>query len=79
MVGYVYVDSPGEQTFSTTSDDGSVVYVNDDLVVSNDNGHGPQTVMGTVEFPKVGYYPVDIRYFNGDWTNDAGDHGGFGA
>lgn len=42
--------------------------MNDELVVSNDNGHGPETVMGTVEFPKVGYYPVDIRYFNGGAT-----------
>ena len=31
---------------------------------------------GTINFPAAGYYPVDIRYFNGDWTNDAGEHGG---
>ena len=76
MVGYLRVEEPGERTFTTSSDDGSVVYVNDTLVVSNDNGHGSMSVTGTIDFPEPGYYPIDVRYFNGDWTNDAGDHGG---
>ncbi len=76
FTGYVRVEAAGPQTFTTTSDDGSVVYINDELVVSNDNGHGNHTVSGTVDFPAAGYYPIDIRYFNGDWTNEAGDHGG---
>lgn len=76
MVGYLRVDEPGEWTFTTSSDDGSVVYVNDTLVLSNDNGHGSMTVTGTIDLPESGYYPIDVRYFNGDWTNDAGDHGG---
>ena len=67
MVGYLRVDEPGEWTFTTTSDDGSVVYV---------NGHGSMTVTGTIDLPESGYYPIDVRYFNGDWTNDTGDHGG---
>ncbi len=77
MVGYICVTEPGVQTFETTSDDGSVVYINDELVVSNDNGHGNQTVEGSYDFPSAGYYPVDIRYFNGDWLNEEGtEHGG---
>ena len=76
MVGFIQVDAPGNHTFTTTSDDGSVVYVNNELVISNDNGHGNETVSGTVNFPAAGYYPIDIRYFNGDWTNDGGEHGG---
>ena len=76
MVGYLRVEEAGERTFPTPSDDGSVVYVNDEIVVNNDNGHGNMTVSGTIEFPEAGYYPIDVRYFNGDWTNAAGDHGG---
>ncbi len=77
MVGYIQVDAPGQRTFSTTSDDGSVVYIGPDLVISNDNGHGNQTVENTYDFPAAGYYPIDVRYFNGDWLNEAGtEHGG---
>ncbi|MEM7394240.1 MAG: PA14 domain-containing protein, partial [Verrucomicrobiota bacterium] len=79
MIGYVYVPEAGEQmiTFNAGSDDGMVVYIADEAVVENDNGHGEgDAVSGTYDFPAEGYYPIDIRYFNGDWTNDAGDHGG---
>ncbi len=77
MVGYIQVNVPGERTFSTTSDDGSVVYIGPDLVISNDNGHGNQTVENTYDFPAAGFYPIDVRYFNGDWLNEAGtEHGG---
>ncbi|MEM7385415.1 MAG: LamG-like jellyroll fold domain-containing protein, partial [Verrucomicrobiota bacterium] len=79
MVGYVYAAEAGEKTitFDNGSDDGLVVYIGDEAVVENDNGHGEgDPVSGTYNFPAQGYYPIDIRYFNGDWTNDAGDHGG---
>ncbi|MEM7383617.1 MAG: LamG-like jellyroll fold domain-containing protein [Verrucomicrobiota bacterium] len=79
MVGYVYAAEAGEKTitFDNGSDDGLVVYIADEAVVENDNGHGEgDPVSGTYNFPAEGYYPIDIRYFNGDWTNDAGDHGG---
>ncbi len=76
MVGYLRMEQAGSRDFTMTSDDGSVLYINDSLVISNDNGHGNQTVTATVDFPQPGYYPVDVRYFNGDWTDDAGTHGG---
>ena len=83
FTGYLWVPEAGEQTFSTNSDDGSVIYINNEVVVQHDNGHGqngedplPPNQLATVNFAEAGYYPVDIRYFNGDWTNDAGDHGG---
>ncbi|MEM7383360.1 MAG: LamG-like jellyroll fold domain-containing protein, partial [Verrucomicrobiota bacterium] len=79
MVGYVYAEAAGEQTITLNagSDDGAVIYIGGEAVVENDNGHGEgDPVSGTYNFPAQGYYPIDIRYFNGDWTNDAGDHGG---
>ncbi|MEM7385800.1 MAG: LamG-like jellyroll fold domain-containing protein, partial [Verrucomicrobiota bacterium] len=79
MVGYVYAAEPGEKTITLDngSDDGLVIYIGEEAIVENDNGHGEgDPVSGTYNFPAEGYYPIDIRYFNGDWTNDAGDHGG---
>ncbi|MEM7383350.1 MAG: sugar-binding protein [Verrucomicrobiota bacterium] len=79
FVGYVYAAEPGPRTidFNAGSDDGAVVYIGDEAIVENDNGHGEgDAVSGTYDFPAQGFYPIDIRYFNGDWTNDAGDHGG---
>ena len=26
--------------------------------------------------PAAGLYPIEVAWFNGNWTNDAGDHGG---
>lgn len=74
--GFLYADKAGNQQIDFTSDDGSVLYVANQLVINNDNGHGNADVSGTVFFPEPGFYPIDVRYFNGDWTNDAGDHGG---
>ncbi|HUF63660.1 MAG TPA: PA14 domain-containing protein [Verrucomicrobiales bacterium] len=76
--GYVWVEAPGERTFTFTSDDGSVLYIGDRLVIANDNSHGNQEVSGTVDFPAAGYYPVDVRYYNGDWVNpdNPEEHGG---
>ena len=31
---------------------------------------------GFYNFATAGLYPIEIAWFNGDWTNDAGDHGG---
>ncbi|WP_425614988.1 autotransporter-associated beta strand repeat-containing protein [Anatilimnocola sp. NA78] len=41
-VGLMQVTSPGNYTFRTRSDDGSRLYINGVLVVSNDGGHGQQ-------------------------------------
>ncbi len=76
--GYLRVDAPGQQTFTFTSDDGSVLYIAGQLVIANDNSHGNVTVSGNYNFPSPGYYPVDVRYFNGDWTDpdNPASHGG---
>ena len=76
--GYMAVDAPGTIDFHIGSDDGSVLYIGDQIVVDNDGGHGAPgpAPAGSATFTEAGLYPVQLNYFNGNWTNDAGDHGG---
>ncbi len=52
----------GYYTLSTTSDDGSRLYVNDQLIVDNDGLHGIQTVANQV-FLNKGLHAVRVDYF----------------
>ena len=56
--------TPGEYTFYTTSDDGSTLYVDNQLVVNNDGDHGVQERSGSVSLAK-GKHTLKIEYFNG--------------
>ena len=76
--GYVAIDEAGLHTFTSSSDDGSVVFVGNQVVVNNDGGHGAPGPApdGSAFFAAAGLYPIEVAWFNGNWTNDAGDHGG---
>jgi len=76
--GYVAIDEPGLHTFRSASDDGSVVFIGNQVVVNNDGGHGAPGPApdGSAFFPAAGLYPIEVAWFNGDWTDDAGAHGG---
>ncbi|NBQ24092.1 MAG: hypothetical protein EBU26_07465 [Verrucomicrobia bacterium] len=76
--GYIAIDEAGLHTFSSSSDDGSVVYIGNQVVVNNDGGHGAPGPApdGSAFFATPGLYPIEVAYFNGDWTNAGGDHGG---
>ena len=45
--GVLVVTEDGWHSFSTSSDDGSLLYIDGALVVDNDGAHGVQTVTGT--------------------------------
>lgn len=62
--GYVKVDVDGVYTFTTTSDDGSLLYVGNQLVVNNDGPHGPEMVSGQIPLKK-GWHKIKIAYFDG--------------
>ncbi len=51
-------------TFSTVSDDGSVIYIDGNLVVSNDNFQGANRVTNTVNLTP-GVHNIDIEYLQG--------------
>lgn len=60
--GYIHAPVAGRYTFTTRSDDGSKVWINDRLVVNNDGLHGPRTRSGHVTLP-VGYHRVRVEFF----------------
>ena len=67
--GYIDIQAAGEYTFYTTSDDGSTLSIDNNLVVNNDGLHGNRTVSGTYTFATPGYYPIEVEYFEA--TGDA--------
>ena len=59
--GQLRVDTAGSYSFSTISDDGSLVYIDGSLVVYNDGAHAAQLATGTADLG-VGVHSVEILY-----------------
>ena len=81
--GFINVTNPGIATFSTGSDDGSMVFINDENtpVVNNNFFQGfPSTKTGTYNFTTAGYHKITLAHYEGgggagalfQW-NQAGD------
>jgi hexosaminidase len=62
--GYFNVDADGKYLFSTQSDDGSVIYIDDQLVVDNDGKHSLYEQTGEVLLQK-GLHKFTLKYFEG--------------
>jgi alkaline phosphatase D len=60
--GLIKVPSSGVYTFYTISDDGSRLYIGDQLVVDNDGSHNTRQRSGLAVLEK-GYHPIKIEYF----------------
>ena len=71
FTGYINITTPGTYTFSTTSDDGSMLFIdnNDTPVVSNNAYQGGTTRTGTVNFTTTGYHQIDVGFFQGGGGN----------
>lgn len=65
MQGLFYVASGGSYTFSTTSDDGSWLFIDGSMVVNNGYFQGFSQRDGTV-FLSAGFHPFDLQYFQGE-------------
>ena len=78
LTGFMAIDAAGAKDFYMPSDDGSILTIGGVTVIDNDGGHGQPgpNPGGQATFAEAGLYPVELSYFNGNWTNDAGDHGG---
>lgn len=69
----------GSYTFATTSDDGSWVYIDGQLVVENAGRHEARTATGTIQLDR-GVHAIFIKYFQDGgtlafdllWARDAG-------
>lgn len=67
--GFIEIEEEGRYTFYTESDDGSNLYIHDQLIVDNDGSHGMRERSGEVILKK-GFHPIRIEFFQGG--------GGFG-
>ncbi|MBI2955159.1 MAG: glycosyltransferase family 39 protein [Chloroflexi bacterium] len=63
--GRIAVPTSGEYVFGTRSDDGSLLYVDDVLVVENGGHHGDRYVEGRVVLAQ-GQHRIRLRYFQDD-------------
>ncbi len=64
--GYIHVPADGVYTFYTTSDDGSRLYLNGDLLVDNDGIHGMVLKYGQAALAK-GMHLLKIIYFENNY------------
>ena len=64
FTGYIYVPKDGIYTFSTLSDDGSDLYIDDALVVDNGNNHGMSESSGNIALA-AGQHSITVTYFQG--------------
>ena len=62
--GRLAIETPGTYTFALNSDDGSKLYINQNLVVDNDGIHTPRYVQGSLKLA-VGLHHIEIHYFQG--------------
>ena len=60
--GYIYIPVKGIYTFSTTTDDGSVLYIDGSRVVNNDGGHSAVSATGVIAL-EAGLHPFTLKYF----------------
>jgi hypothetical protein len=63
--GVMHVRIAGEYSFSTSSDDGSHLWIDGALVVSNGGLHGVETVRGTARLD-AGYHDVRVDFFENE-------------
>jgi hypothetical protein len=78
--GYLTVGRAGRYRFTTTSDDGSLLYINDTLVVDNGGPHSTATKSGEIQLmPGSHRVRLDYVQFGADaelrwtWARDGGD------
>jgi uncharacterized protein (TIGR03663 family) len=62
--GYLFIPQKGVYQFATKSDDGSVVYIDEKLIVNNDDIHALKYVSAIIPL-ETGFHNIRIRYFDG--------------
>jgi len=62
--GFIEIPTDGNYTFHLASDDGSKLFINDNLVVNNDGDHGVISRSGSVELTQ-GNHSIRAEWYNG--------------
>jgi len=66
--GYIRVDETGSCSFFTSSDDGSILFIDDKEIVNNDGKHGNTEKEGRCLLEK-GYHRIQVVYFDNGGDN----------
>lgn len=66
--GYIRIDKTAMYDFYTESDDGSMLYIDDELIVDNDGNHGMEERSGKALLAK-GFHKIRILYFDSGGGN----------
>lgn len=61
--GWLIIAHEGPHEFELLSDDGSLLYLNDELVIDNSGLHPPQSRYGRAHLP-AGLHAIRLRYFD---------------
>ena len=64
----ISIDKEDSYTFYTRSDDGSILKINNKVVVNNDGDHGVEEKGGKINL-KPGRYPLEVIWYNGEGGN----------
>lgn len=64
FLGMIRIDTQGDYSFFTSSDDGSALSIGTTRVVDNDGVHAEKEVSGTATLT-VGMHPISVLYFQG--------------
>lgn len=64
LSGMIRTDRPGKYTISTTSDDGSRVYIDSKEILDNDGEHSSTQKEASVDLTE-GYHAIVVTYFQG--------------
>ena len=64
FIGYIKIEQEGIYTFYTSSNDGSILFINNVPVVNNDGLHGDFEKNGKIKL-KSGILPIKLQYFDG--------------
>ena len=62
FTGCILIETPGEYTFYTASDDGSKLYINGAQIVDNDGLHGTTTKSGSITLA-AGHHDIVVTFF----------------
>lgn len=62
--GKIFIQDPGEYTYSLLSDDGAKLFIDGNLLINNDGIHPPVEAEGTISLSK-GVHTIRVEYFQG--------------
>jgi alpha-L-fucosidase len=66
--GFIKIETDGAYTFFTDSDDGSMLFIDDEEIVNNDGDHGNVEKSGKA-YLKKGYHKFKVLYFDSGGGN----------